>query len=102
MNTVEHNQVQSPQTPGQSPQATPPVKAATPSPVRLTRVAIVVAVLIVAGFLVGFIPRWHQRGALRAETVELATPTVSVVSPTPSQATAGLVLPAEVRPLLEA
>ena len=54
------------------------------------------------GFLAGFIPRWHQRNLLRAETVELATPSVAVVSPKPSHAVAGLVLPAEVRPLLEA
>ncbi len=75
---------------------------AAPSRVKLSRVATVAAVLIVAGFIIGFIPRWHQRSLLRAETVELATPTVAVVSPAPSPASAGLSLPAEVRPLLEA
>ncbi len=102
MNTLEHNQTQPAQPPAQSPPPAPPANTTRPSPVRLSRIALVVGVLIVVGFLAGFIPRWHQRGALRAETVELATPTVSVVSPIASQATAGLLLPAEVRPLLEA
>ena len=102
MNTLEHNQTQSAQSPGQSPPSATPGNTTRPSPVRLSRIAIVIAVLIVVGFLAGFIPRWHQRGALRAETVELATPTVAVVTPKPTQATAGLLLPAEVRPLLEA
>jgi multidrug efflux pump subunit AcrA (membrane-fusion protein) len=61
-----------------------------------------VGVLVVLGVLAGFIPRWHQRSLLRAETVELATPSVAVVSPKPSHTAAGLVLPAEVKPLLEA
>jgi RND family efflux transporter MFP subunit len=65
-------------------------------------VATVVGVLVVLGFLVGFIPRWRQRNLVRAETVELATPSVAVVLPQPSHAAAGLVLPAEVRPWLEA
>ncbi|MGA2605265.1 MAG: biotin/lipoyl-binding protein, partial [Verrucomicrobiia bacterium] len=64
--------------------------------------ATVVGVLVVLGFLVGFIPRWRQRNLVRAETVELATPSVAVVLPQPSHAAAGLVLPAEVRPWLEA
>jgi hypothetical protein len=65
-------------------------------------VAIVVAVLVVIGFLAGFIPRWHQNNAVRAETVDLATPTVAVVSPKPPPLPAGLTLPAEVKAELEA
>jgi membrane fusion protein, multidrug efflux system len=94
MNEPEHHPTQTP--------GTPPGQTAAPSRVNLARVATVAAVLVVAGFIIGFIPRWHQRGLLRAETVELATPTVAVVSPAPSQASTGLLLPAEVRPLLEA
>jgi RND family efflux transporter MFP subunit len=65
-------------------------------------VATVVGVLVALGLLVGFIPRWRQRNLVRAETVELATPSVAVVWPKPSVAAEGLVLPAEVRPWLEA
>ncbi|HTS18664.1 MAG TPA: efflux RND transporter periplasmic adaptor subunit [Verrucomicrobiae bacterium] len=69
---------------------------------KLSRVATVVGVLVVILFFAGFIPRWHQRNVVRAETVELATPSVAIVRPKPSQAAAGLLLPAEVRPWLEA
>ena len=58
--------------------------------------------VIVIAFLAGFIPRWHQRSAVRAETIDLATPTVRVVSPAPSESPGGLLLPAEVKPLVEA
>ncbi len=101
MNSLENNKAQSPENTGQPPSSTP-LGHATVSPVRLSRVATVVGVLVVLGVLVGFIPRWHQRSLLRAETVDLATPSVAVVSPKPSHTAAGLVLPAEVRPLLEA
>jgi RND family efflux transporter MFP subunit len=101
MNTLEKSQTQSTETAGQPAPAALPGHAAT-SPVRLSRVATVVGVLVVIGFLAGFIPRWHQRNAVRAETVDLATPTVSIISPKPSLGGAGLTLPAEVRPWLEA
>ena len=102
MNTLEPNQTQSTQPPGQSPATATPDSTTRPSPVRLSRIGIVIVALVVVGFLVGFIPRWRQRGVVRAETVDLAMPTVSVVMPKITQATAGLLLPAEVRPLLEA
>jgi membrane fusion protein, multidrug efflux system len=84
------------------PGPTAPLGHAATSPVRLRRVGIVIAVVVLIGFLAGFIPRWRQRNAVRAETVDLATPTVSIVSPKPAQAASGLMLPAEVRPELEA
>ncbi len=101
MNSPENIPTPSPPGAG-SPPSAPAVAPATASPVRLSRVASVVVVLVVLGLLVGFIPRWRQRNLVRAETVELATPTVDVVLPKPGQAAAGLVLPAEVRPWLEA
>ena len=101
MSSLENNKARSPENTGQPPSPAP-LGNATVSPVRLSRVGTVVGVLVVLGFLVGFIPRWHQRSLLRAETVDLATPSVAVVSPKPSHTAAGLVLPAEVRPLLEA
>ena len=61
-----------------------------------------VGVLIVIGLIAGLIPRWHQRNTLLAETAELATPTVDITQPTPSQAGPGLLLPGEIKPFVEA
>jgi membrane fusion protein, multidrug efflux system len=59
--------------------------------------------LIVIGAAAGLLPRWHHRATLRSETRDLAIQTVAVVSPTPGQAAAGdLLLPAEVKPLVDA
>lgn len=52
--------------------------------------------------MAGLFPRWHRRDILQAETLELATPTVTVVSPAPAKGGGNLLLPAEVRPFLEA
>jgi RND family efflux transporter MFP subunit len=68
----------------------------------LRHAAIVAAVLIVIGAVVGLIPRSLHRHALRAATRELAVQTVSVVSPAPGKTTAGLTLPAEAKALVEA
>ena len=100
MNTLEKDATHTSDHGSQTP-AAPSGKAAT-SPVRLSRVGIVVAVLVVIGFLVGFIPRWRQSSAVHAETVDLATPSVAVVSPKPSSVAAGLTLPAEVKAELDA
>jgi len=62
----------------------------------------VVGALIVVGLVAGLIPRWHQRNVLRAETAELAIPTVNVTTPSPGQAAPGLLLPGEIKPLIEA
>jgi RND family efflux transporter MFP subunit len=73
-----------------------------PSRARLpVATAILVAALVVATAL-GAVPRWHRRTALAAETLDLAVPTVNVVSPRPAQATGGIALPAEVKPWTEA
>ncbi|HUI08115.1 MAG TPA: efflux RND transporter periplasmic adaptor subunit [Verrucomicrobiae bacterium] len=101
MNTLEFDQ-KTPRQAAASPPPTAPLGTTTASPVRLSRVGTVVAALLVIGFLAGFVPRWRQRTAVRAETVSLATPSVSVVSPEPGRPTASLVLPAEVKAFLEA
>jgi RND family efflux transporter MFP subunit len=84
--------------------ANPPVPDAT-APSATTRTlrnaGIVALLLIVAGALAGLLPRWHHQLALRQETLELATPTVAVISPAPGKAPPTLVLPAEVRPYLD-
>ena len=101
MNSLENNQTKPPEFREHSSPVAPP-GSETGRTVRLRRIGGMVAAVIVVGFVIGFVPRWHQRAVVRAETIELATPSVSVVSPTPSQPAGGLMLPAEVKPLLEA
>ncbi len=71
-------------------------------PAKLSRVATVVALLILAAVIVGMVPRWRQRSTVAADTAELAIPTVTVVSPVPGRAAGALLLPAEIKPWIEA
>jgi membrane fusion protein (multidrug efflux system) len=102
MNSLEKSPTQTPETKGPAVPIAPLGQKEGKPPVKLRRVGIVIAAVILVGFIIGFSPRGRQRTALRAETLELATPTVRVVSPTPSGSAGGLLLPAEVRPLIEA
>ena len=68
---------------------------------KLGRIVGALAVIIVVAFLVGLIPRWHQSAAVESETRELAIVTVSVVSPAPNENSAGLSVPAEIKPWIE-
>jgi RND family efflux transporter MFP subunit len=77
-------------------------EAAASSGSTLRRAALIAAGLIVIGAVAGLVPRWRHRHALSTETGDLAIPTVSVVSPAPAKGPAGLPLPAEVKPLLDA
>lgn len=79
-------------------------KAETPAKPRsrLRLIAGVVAVVLVIAFFVGALPHWRQSKAAKSYTQQLATNTVAVVSPAPGKPDAGLMLPAEVRPWLEA
>ena len=77
-------------------------EAATSSAAKLRHAAIVASLLVVIAVLAGLLPRWHQRVQLRAETRDLALQTVAVVSAKPSKTEAGISLPAEVRPFLDA
>jgi RND family efflux transporter MFP subunit len=79
-----------------------PSAAATQASTRLRHASILALLLVVVGAIAGLVPRWLHRAALRTETQELAVRTVSVVSPTPGQAAAGLLLPAEAKALVEA
>ena len=76
--------------------------AAASSGTRLRNVAIIAVLLIVIGAVAGLLPRWQRRDALRVETRDLAIQTVAVISPAPGLATEELVLPAEVKPLIDA
>jgi membrane fusion protein, multidrug efflux system len=62
----------------------------------------ILAVLILGGLALGFVPRWRQQRSATADTNKLVIPTVSIVSPTPGTPGDGLVLPAEIRPWREA
>jgi len=62
----------------------------------------VIAFAILAGLLIGFVPRWRQSRSTAADTSQLAIPSVSVVSATIGTNQDGLVLPAEIKPWLEA
>jgi membrane fusion protein, multidrug efflux system len=69
---------------------------------RLGRMALILAALILAGAIAGFIPRLRLRQEAQNDVAALAATTVALVSPEPGQADDGLVLPAEVEPLLQA
>ncbi|HYV30420.1 MAG TPA: efflux RND transporter periplasmic adaptor subunit, partial [Candidatus Binatia bacterium] len=78
-------------------------KPAAKSPSERGRIiGAIIALVIVAGLVLGFLPRWRQSRSTATDTSQLAIPSVSVVSPTPGTNRAGLLLPAEVRPWLEA
>src|SRR5437588_3780471 len=73
------------------------------SPSKRVRVALaIIPLLIIAGLALGFLPRWRQSRLTATDTSQLAIPSVSVASATLEINRDGLVLPAEVRPWLEA
>jgi RND family efflux transporter MFP subunit len=85
----------------QEPQSPPiPGKQGRPGRGWLTAVVIVA---VFAGLLVsGILERMHASAALRAETAEVAVPTISVVSPQRAAASQEIVLPGNVQPYVTA
>lgn len=71
-------------------------------PIRLRRMAEIVVVILIAGLLVGFVPRWIRRHKLLAETETTYIPTVEVTLPTTSKPDLGMPLPAEVQAFVQA
>ncbi len=69
---------------------------------RLGRIALIIVILVAAAFVGGILPRLRARQAVSKETHDLATPSVTVVSPAPSQPEAAIALPAEVKAFVEA
>jgi RND family efflux transporter MFP subunit len=65
-------------------------------------VAVISVLLIALGAFTSIIPRLRHQSEVGAETADLSIPTVAVVSPKPGQAGAGLSLPAEIKPWVEA
>ena len=91
-----------PKADGEQPAPERPGQTAAKPRFRLSRIAVVAAVVLVIGFFVGVIPQWRQSKLVKTDTNQLAQTTVAVVSPAPGKAGAGLMLPAEIRPWLEA
>jgi RND family efflux transporter MFP subunit len=69
---------------------------------RWCLIVTVVLLIVLGGFVLDFLPRWHERRAASADMNQLAVPTVSVVSLAPLIPVDGLILPAEVHPWREA
>lgn len=94
------NQIDTTLKPASPPSST--AQAAAGAAGKLRVAGIVALLLIIVGVLAGLLPRWRHTTALKAETQDLARPTVSIVSPTPGKTAAGMLLPAEIKPFLEA
>lgn len=93
----------SPAIPTSSATAEQQAKPAAKSPPKRARIAgAIILVLIIVGLTIGFLPRWRQSRLTLTDTTQLAIPSVSVVSPTTGTNTDGLILPAEIKPRLEA
>jgi RND family efflux transporter MFP subunit len=84
----------------------PPAAVVPPSAAvsrqKLGGLGIIALILVLLALVAGLLPRWRQRAALKIENRELAIPTVTVVSAVPGKAAAGLALPAEIKPFVEA
>ncbi|HEV2438135.1 MAG TPA: efflux RND transporter periplasmic adaptor subunit [Verrucomicrobiae bacterium] len=81
----------------------PSVPSSTPPPpVRLSRIAQAVAILVVAGLLIGYVPRWISRHRLLAEARVDSATVVDTVLPAVSKPGLGTPLPAEVEAFIQA
>ena len=69
---------------------------------KLRHAAFLAAGLVVVGAVAGLLPRWAHRQALKTQTQELSVQTVAVTFPTPGKPALGVLLPAEIKPLVEA
>jgi RND family efflux transporter MFP subunit len=73
-----------------------------PSRPRLGRLALGAGLLVIVTLVAGYLLRARPRAEVRREMLELAIPTVAVVTPVPSKADGDLMLPAEIAPASEA
>src|SRR5437016_4597303 len=83
----------------------PPQPAApqpAPPPVKLGRIYVMAAILILVGLIVGLVPRWLARRSLTKETAENIVQSVAVVLPAPGKSDMAVPLPAEVQAFVEA
>lgn len=76
--------------------------ASPQSPPKLGRWVLLLIVLTAIALAAGLLPRYKHERQLREDTQELAVPTVSTVKAVPGESLSGMLLPAEVRPYVEA
>uniref|UniRef100_A0A7C4RGF8 Efflux RND transporter periplasmic adaptor subunit n=1 Tax=Desulfatirhabdium butyrativorans TaxID=340467 RepID=A0A7C4RGF8_9BACT len=69
---------------------------------RILWVLLSILVLVIVGVLSGLVPRWHHQQQLYAEVQSKGLPRVSVVHAKPASGSSRPVLPAEVKPWVEA
>jgi len=69
---------------------------------KLWLFGIATLIVLAVAALAGLLPRWHRRATLVSQTHELSIPSVTVISALPGKSMAGLPLPAEIKPLIEA
>lgn len=81
---------------------TDPISQPPARPVRLGLICLVLVILIGVGLVAGFLPRMRQKEQSQNDMAELSQTTVNLVSPAPGQKEDGLILPAEVSPILQA
>lgn len=79
----------------------PPPSGSPPSSQFYLWTALAAGVIVIA-YLAGWMPRARDRANLAGQTRELAIATVAVVAPAPGKAGPGLLLPAEIKPWIEA
>ena len=82
--------------------STQPEPIPSGQPVRLTRIARFVVVLVVIGLIIGLVPRWISRYKLLAENHADSAITVDVISPLAFKPDLGTPLPAEVQAFIQA
>ncbi len=73
-----------------------------PSRARFFGLVGIVAVVLGVAVVAGLLPRWRQRTALAAEQGGQVVPSVIVVMPEPGRGGAGVLLPADIKPWIEA
>lgn len=90
----------------ETPEATPPNPADTQSPAhwrsRVLNPKVLLALALVLCVGLGLAVRWRQRVALSAENKALNLPTVTVVQAAPAKGGAGLALPGDIKPWVDA
>lgn len=69
---------------------------------RLGRIGFGLLILIIAAAVAGYIPRWRQKKALVEEARDLGITSVSVTQPVPAKSSGALMVPAEIKPFLDA
>jgi RND family efflux transporter MFP subunit len=77
-------------------------KPAKPPGFRPGKLFYGVVIVVIVAFVIGFVPRWRERSAVRKETSELAMMSVDVTTPAPSKAAVPLTFSGEVKALAEA